>query len=58
MREALRLALNTLDGEGTVLLAPIGTSFDLFGNYAERGAVFAAAARAIVGEHTAQEAQP
>ncbi len=58
MQEALRLALNTLDNEGTVLLAPIGTSFDLFGNYAERGAVFAAAAQAIVAQHTTQGAQP
>ena len=58
MREALRLALNTLDNEGTVLLAPIGTSFDLFGNYTERGAVFAAAAQAIVAQHTTQGAQP
>ena len=44
MRRALRLALRALEGEGTVLLAPIGTSFDLFANYAERGAAFTRAA--------------
>lgn len=63
MREAVRLAAAALTDEalatgepgGTVLLAPIGTSFDLYRDYAERGAVFAAAASAWV---TAQAARP
>ena len=50
MREALRLALGALDGEGSILLAPIGTSFDLFANYAERGAAFTRAALELCGE--------
>ena len=47
MQEALRLATAQLDNEGTVLLSPIGTSFDLYRDYAQRGAVFTAAARAL-----------
>ncbi len=45
MREAVRLAAEALGDRGTVLLAPIGTSFDLYRDYAERGEAFAAAAR-------------
>ncbi|TSA87131.1 UDP-N-acetylmuramoyl-L-alanine--D-glutamate ligase [Deinococcus detaillensis] len=45
MQEAVRLAAETLDGGGTVLLAPIGTSFDLYRDYAERGAAFTKAAQ-------------
>lgn len=37
--------------KGTVLLAPIGTSFDMFANYKERGLSFANAARSWVAEH-------
>lgn len=40
-------ALGGPDGSGTVLLAPIGTSFDLFPDYKARGASFTQAARAL-----------
>lgn len=66
MQEALRLAAACLLGEtrtdggpgGTVLLAPIGTSFDLYRDYAERGAVFTAAARAWVSAHATPSEVP
>lgn len=47
MANAVRAGLAALDGEGTVLLAPIGTSFDLFRDYKARGESFARAARAL-----------
>lgn len=50
MRSATRAALHALDGEGTVLLAPIGTSFDLFKDYKARGESFTRAARTLAGE--------
>ncbi|GHG08901.1 UDP-N-acetylmuramoylalanine--D-glutamate ligase [Deinococcus piscis] len=44
MTEVVAQAVRHLpEGQGTVLLAPIGTSFDLFANYQERGAAFRAA---------------
>lgn len=52
MKNAVQAGFSALQrrGEGgTVLLAPIGTSFDLFKDYKERGASFAAAARALAG---------
>ena len=58
MQEAVRLAAEgLLEGGlgGTVLLAPIGTSFDLYRDYAERGAVFTAAARAWVAAQPSSE---
>jgi len=58
MHEAVRLAAEgLLEGGpgGTVLLAPIGTSFDLYRDYAERGAVFTAAARAWVAAQPSLE---
>ncbi|EYB69766.1 UDP-N-acetylmuramoylalanine--D-glutamate ligase [Deinococcus phoenicis] len=53
MRAAVRAGLEALGGPqagGTVLLAPIGTSFDLFTDYKARGASFARAARALAAE--------
>ncbi|GGK26062.1 UDP-N-acetylmuramoylalanine--D-glutamate ligase [Deinococcus malanensis] len=47
MLNAARAGLQALDGEGTVLLAPIGTSFDLFRDYKARGESFARAARRL-----------
>ena len=47
-------ALGGPEGGGTVLLAPIGTSFDLFRDYRARGESFARAARTLAaGEVTA-----
>ncbi|MFC3860653.1 UDP-N-acetylmuramoyl-L-alanine--D-glutamate ligase [Deinococcus antarcticus] len=51
MHNATQAGFNTLNGEGTVLLAPIGTSFDLFKDYKARGASFARAAQAIAQAH-------
>jgi UDP-N-acetylmuramoylalanine--D-glutamate ligase len=54
MRGAVRAAVGmlSLSGEpvGTVLLSPIGTSFDLYRDYAERGRAFTEAARELVAE--------
>ncbi len=45
--QAAYAALGGAAGQGTVLLAPIGTSFDLFKDYKARGASFKAAALAL-----------
>ncbi|WP_407539987.1 UDP-N-acetylmuramoyl-L-alanine--D-glutamate ligase [Deinococcus radiomollis] len=54
MGNAVRAAVGMLGltGEpvGTVLLSPIGTSFDLYRDYAERGRAFTQAARELVAE--------
>ncbi|GMA14553.1 UDP-N-acetylmuramoyl-L-alanine--D-glutamate ligase [Deinococcus metallilatus] len=53
MQAAARAGLEALggpEGTGTVLLAPIGTSFDLFQDYKARGASFTRAARALATE--------
>ncbi|MFC4426294.1 UDP-N-acetylmuramoyl-L-alanine--D-glutamate ligase [Deinococcus navajonensis] len=50
MANAARAGLAALQGTGTVLLAPIGTSFDLFRDYKARGESFARAARALCTE--------
>lgn len=56
MRQAVRAGFAALSaGQGTVLLAPIGTSFDQFRDYKERGASFAAAARALAQESALAE---
>lgn len=47
------------EGRGTVLLAPIGTSFDLFANYQERGQAFRAAVQEwLNAQPSGPEAQP
>ena len=48
MQRAARAGLDALPGDGTVLLAPIGTSFDQFRDYKARGDAFRRAALAIV----------
>ena len=50
MARAVAAAAAALPGGGTVLLAPIGTSFDLYRDYAERGEAFRRAAQAWAGE--------
>jgi UDP-N-acetylmuramoylalanine--D-glutamate ligase len=56
MREAVALAAAALgEGGGTVLLAPIGTSFDLYEDYKARGAAFTRAARALLSERAEAE---
>ena len=47
MLNAAQAGFQALDGEGTVLLAPIGTSFDLFRDYKARGESFTRAARQL-----------
>ncbi|WP_240741654.1 UDP-N-acetylmuramoyl-L-alanine--D-glutamate ligase [Deinococcus sp. KSM4-11] len=48
MQRAARAGLDALPGHGTVLLAPIGTSFDQFRDYKARGDAFRRAALALV----------
>ena len=48
MRRAARAGLDALPGHGTVLLAPIGTSFDQFRDYKARGDAFRRAAQALM----------
>ena len=55
MRQAVALAFAALAGRGTVLLAPVGTSFDLFRDYKERGESFARAARSLASGEIAGE---
>lgn len=45
MRQAVQAGFRELPSGGTVLLAPIGTSFDQFRDYKERGAAFKSAAQ-------------
>lgn len=47
MDRAVQAGLDALEGAGTVLLAPIGTSFDQFRDYRERGDSFRRAAQAL-----------
>jgi UDP-N-acetylmuramoylalanine--D-glutamate ligase (EC 6.3.2.9) len=42
-------ALGGAGGTGTVLLAPVGTSFDQFRDYQQRGASFRRAVQALLG---------
>ncbi len=52
LREAAQAGLDALGGpagEGSVLLAPIGTSFDQFRDYRARGEAFRRAAQALAG---------
>jgi UDP-N-acetylmuramoylalanine--D-glutamate ligase len=49
MRAAAQAGLAALGAQGTVLLAPVGTSFDQFRDYAQRGNSFRRAALALTG---------
>jgi UDP-N-acetylmuramoylalanine--D-glutamate ligase len=53
LTEAIRLGFHHCRG-GSVLLAPLGTSFDQFKDYKARGAAFSAAARALATEYAAE----
>ena len=52
MAEAVRRAYALAPPEGTVVLAPACSSFDMFRDYAERGAVFTAEVRRLVERTT------
>jgi UDP-N-acetylmuramoylalanine--D-glutamate ligase len=49
MAEVVRRAASMARAGDTVLLAPAAASWDMFRDYAERGDLFAAAARALGG---------
>lgn len=58
MQDAVTEALRHLpEGQGSVLLAPIGTSFDLFANYQERGAAFRQAVEECLAPSSAADLQ-
>lgn len=57
MADAVRLAYALVPPEGTVVLAPACSSFDMFRDYAERGAVFTAEVRRLVEQRRATREQ-
>ncbi len=57
MADAVRLAYTLAPPEGTVVLAPACSSFDMFRDYAERGAVFATEVRRLVEQRRATREQ-
>jgi UDP-N-acetylmuramoylalanine--D-glutamate ligase len=57
MADAVRLAYALAPPEGTVVLAPACSSFDMFRDYAERGEVFTAEVRRLVEERRATREQ-
>jgi UDP-N-acetylmuramoylalanine--D-glutamate ligase len=57
MADAVRLAYALAPPEGTVVLAPACSSFDMFRDYAERGEVFTAEVRRLVQERRATREQ-
>ena len=50
MEDAARLSYSLAEPGDTVLLSPACASFDMFTNYAERGAIFKEAVKKIIGE--------
>ena len=57
MADAVRLAYALAPPEGTVVLAPACSSFDMFRDYAERGAVFTTEVRRLVEQRRATREQ-
>jgi UDP-N-acetylmuramoylalanine--D-glutamate ligase len=57
MAEAVRMAYTLAPAGGTVVLAPACSSFDMFRDYAERGAVFTAEVRQLVEQRRATREQ-
>lgn len=57
MAEAVRMAYTLAPAGGTVVLAPACSSFDMFRDYAERGAVFTAEVRQLVDQRRATREQ-
>ena len=57
MADAVRLAYALAPPEGTVVLAPACSSFDMFRDYAERGEVFTAEVRRLVEQRRATREQ-
>lgn len=51
MQNAVQAGLSALGSSGTILLAPIGTSFDQFKDYKARGESFRRAAQTLAQEH-------
>lgn len=58
MANAVRAGLQALDGAGTVLLAPVGTSFDQFRDYKARGESFRRAAQALCAAQVPEIGSP
>jgi UDP-N-acetylmuramoylalanine--D-glutamate ligase len=52
MDEAVRRAAELARSGDTVLLAPAAASMDMFTDYAQRGELFAAAARRVAAGHS------
>lgn len=57
MAEAVRLAYALAPPDGTVVLAPACSSFDMFRDFAERGAAFTAEVRQLVEQRRATREQ-
>ncbi len=57
MAEAVRLAFALAPPDGTVVLAPACSSFDMFRDFAERGAAFTAEVRQLVEQRRATREQ-
>jgi UDP-N-acetylmuramoylalanine--D-glutamate ligase len=57
MAEAVQRAYALAPPDGTVVLAPACSSFDMFRDYAERGAVFTAEVRRLVEQRRATREQ-
>ena len=56
MNRVVEIAVEIVDGEGTVLLAPAAASFDQFASYADRGHRFAEAVREWIDRGSAHDA--